>query len=188
MPFLSNPMMMGSMAAGGGGFDPNTPTGTYVEGEGGYYIGTITYADSRTFALFTPEKAEGQNNSVQWKTTADGTPGTQDDDDGWANLQGMIAAGISSHPMGQFCTNITAGGKDDWYPPAINELYVMYDARGSIAGADAIDTDSDWCWSSTERPDRVFTAWITRFSDGIGNASNNKASPLRVRAVRRLAI
>lgn len=177
-------MPLPGLMRGPSGFDPSTPLGTFVPEQGGYYIGTIIDG-GKNFALFLAEKAEGQNNSLQWKTSNNTTAGTASVTNGPANLAGMVAAGIALHPAGQFCNNLTIGGFTDWYLPAKDELNVIYTNRTAISGGDAIDMDATWCWSSSEYT--ASHAWSQRFSDGGANFLV-KASIFRVRAVRRLEI
>lgn len=167
------------------GFDPSTPLGTFVPEQGGYYIGTILDGGSN-FALFYANKAQGQNNSLQWKTTQTATVGTTSVTNGFANLEGMVAAGITLHPAGQFCKNLTIGGLADFYPPATDELNVIYTNRAAILGVDAIDVDATYYWSSSESVSPGF-AYCRRFD--LGSAiQGNKTGSFRVRAVRRLEI
>lgn len=166
------------------GFDPSTPLGTFVPEQGGYFIGTILDGGSN-FALFYANKAQGQNNSLQWKTGNTATAGTSSLTNGSANLAGMVAVGIASHPAGQFCNNLTIGGFTDWYFPAKDELNVIYTNRASIIGADAIDADTNFYWSSSEAS--ASASGRRRFSDGL-ESDAGKINSYRVRAVRRLEI
>jgi hypothetical protein len=107
------------------GFDPNTPIGTAVEG--GYFAGLISHtADGvATHALIVAPAATGYNGqaTLQWKTTASATAGTQNEYDGAINTAAMDNA---SHPAAQYCAGLSIGGYSDWYLPARYELEIAY--------------------------------------------------------------
>lgn len=178
-------MPLPGLMRGPSGFNPSTPLGTFVPEQGGYYIGTILDG-GKNFALFYANKAEGQNNSLQWKTTETTTAGTTSLTNGPANLAAMVTVGIALHPAGQFCKSLMIGDFTDWYLPAKDELSVIYTNRTVISGVDAIDVDTTFYWSSSEYS-ATPTAWIQRFSDGVAG-SGGKINSFRVRAVRRLEI
>lgn len=165
------------------GFDPNAPAGTFFAEHGGYYMGVF----SSVYALFLAPKSTGQNNSVQWKTSNTATTNTQNMDDGYANLQAMVTAGIAQHPMGNWCRNLTIGGHTDWYPPSFNELDRIYTNRNSIVGADAIDVDASYYWSSTESFPFTNQARVQVFNSG-GTTGGDKTNNMRVRAIRRFEL
>lgn len=148
---------------------------------GGYYIGNINDG-GQTYALILAPKSSGQNNSLQWKNKKTTTTGTTSTTDGLSNSNAMNNA---NHPAAQFCRGLSVGGYTDWYLPAKDELNVVYTNRSVISGADSIDTDTTYYWSSTE--DSAAFAWGQRFSDG-SQVYNTKVTPFRARAVRRLAI
>jgi len=52
-------------------------------------------------------------------TIALSTGGTYGDSD-------SVTAGIQPHQAAQYCTDLVQDGHDDWYLPAISELYTMY--------------------------------------------------------------
>ena len=64
--------------------------------------------------------------NLAWKTSDTATTGANSLFDGAANLAAMIAAGIADHPAAQFCTGLTIGGFNDWYPPAQLEHDIVY--------------------------------------------------------------
>jgi hypothetical protein len=123
-------------AAGGnaGGFDPNTPIGTAIEG--GFFAGLISHtADGvATHALIVAPRATGASGTgytlttnYAWKTSATTTTGTTSTFDGVANTAAMVTAGIADHPAAQFCVNLSIGGYSDWYLPAQYELDIAYE-------------------------------------------------------------
>lgn len=150
---------------------------------GGYYIGDIIDGGVLFYLVLAPKSA-GQNNSLQWKTTRTGTAGTTSLTNGYANLQAMISAGITEHPAGDFCRNLTIGGFSDWYYPAEDELIVVFQNRGSITGVDAIDQDNAEYWSSSQKSSTQ--ALAMRFVDG-RTSEPLKTNGYRVRAMRRVA-
>lgn len=160
------------------------PLGTLVPEQGGYYIGTILDG-GKNYALFLANKTQGQSSSLLWKTSDTPTSGTDSLTNGLANLAGMVAAGITLHPAGQFCKNLTIGSKTDWYFPARDELDVIYTNRMAIVGVNAIDVDATYYWASSERS--ADAAWIQQFSSG-SRGGGIKTDGYRVRAVRRLEI
>jgi hypothetical protein len=120
-------------AAGAGGFDPNTPIGTAIEG--GYFAGLISHtADGvATHALIVAPRATGATGTgytlttmQQWKTAQTTTSGTTSPFDGAANTAAMVAAGIANHPAANFCVGLSIGGYSDWYLPARYELEIAY--------------------------------------------------------------
>jgi hypothetical protein len=118
-------------AAGVGGFDPNTPIGTAIEG--GYFAGLISHTANSvaTHALIVAPAATGASGTdytittnLQWKTAATTTVGTTSPFDGAANSANMNNA---SHPAAQFCEGLSIGGYSDWYLPARYELDIAYE-------------------------------------------------------------
>lgn len=160
----------------------NKPPAIGLPWQGGYYIGDIVDGGN-LFHLVLAPKSIGQNNSLTWGPISNlaGTSATN----GWANLQAMIAAGITSFPAGKFCDDLTISGNIDWYLPAIDELVVVYNNRSAIVGADSIDADLTPYWSSTQNPSTSY-AWARRFGSG-ANFGEAKNQPRRCRAVRRIA-
>jgi hypothetical protein len=126
----------GLRAAAGnlGGFDPNTPIGTAIEG--GFFAGLISHTANSvpTHALIVAPRATGASGSgytittdLAWKTTTTTTAGTTSSFDGAANTAAMVTAGIASHPAANFCVNLSIGGFTDWYLPARYELDIAYE-------------------------------------------------------------
>jgi hypothetical protein len=121
-------------AAGVGGFDPNTPIGTAIEG--GFFAGLISHTANSvpTHALIVAPRATGASGTgytittnLQWKTTNSTTTGTTSSFDGAANTAAMVTAGIASHGAANFCVNLSIGGFTDWYLPARYELDIAYE-------------------------------------------------------------
>jgi hypothetical protein len=102
---------------------------------GGFFAGYISHtADGvPTHALIVAPRATGASGTGYpvtttyiWKTSTTSTAGATSTFDGRANTDAMIAAGISLHPAGQFCTGLSIGGYTDWYLPARYELDIAY--------------------------------------------------------------
>jgi hypothetical protein len=78
--------------------------------------------------------------NLAWKTSDTATTGTTSLFDGAANTAAMVAAGIANHPAAQFCTNLTIGGFNDWYPPSQLEKDIVYSNLKPNATANATGT------------------------------------------------
>jgi len=103
---------------------------------------------------------------------------------GSGNTDAIIAQ--SSNSVAKYCRDVTDGGKTDWYLPAIAELEALllrkFDVNtklSTMAGADLLLPYNNY-WSSTE-----YAANAVYAIDDLSTAAYNKASTIRVRAVRR---
>lgn len=103
---------------------PTVPDSIGVLFEGGYYAGKIV-VDGKKYALIVSPKPEGEG-STNFANYVSVTPGAVSKNDGWANTQAMIAAGIDLFPAAKFCRSLTINGFDDWYLPSIDELALCY--------------------------------------------------------------
>jgi hypothetical protein len=91
---------------------------------GGYFAGQISTAGNSIadYNLVVGPVASAQS-TLQWKTSATSTAGTDSNIDGPANSTAMNNA---THPAAQFCEAVTTGGFTDWYMPARYELEICY--------------------------------------------------------------
>jgi hypothetical protein len=103
--------------------------------QGGYFAGYISHTANgvATHALIIAPRATGASGSLypvttglSWKTSRTSTAGANNLYDGKVNTDAMVAAGITSHPAGQFCVNLSIGGYSDWYLPSWYELEIAY--------------------------------------------------------------
>lgn len=102
---------------------------------GGFFAGYISHTANGvpTHALIVAPRATGASGTGyplttmrQVKTSNTATLNTQSDFDGSANTAAMVAAGISLHPIAQWCVGLSIGGYSDWYFPARDELDIAY--------------------------------------------------------------
>lgn len=182
-------------AASGGGLTPPA-IGAFWNEQGGYYAGSITYADARQFYLIVSDVA-GETTGV-WGNSGTVT-GAVNTDDGAANQATIEARGGAVPAPFATCRDYSAGGFDDWYLLAKDELAVvrtnLYPAKPgqhanfATGGPQAFKVDR-YYWTSTES--ESLYAWARAFySDGVaaGSALNRlKTSSQGVRPVRRVAV
>lgn len=106
--------------------------------------------------------------------------------DGATNTATIVSAlGDGSDFAAGLCSNLTFDGYSDWYLPAYDQLFAMYDASSTVNKGDYSGTWADFApniyWSSYDT--YPLYAGITRFSDG-GRFSDFKSSTNYVRCVR----
>lgn len=144
---------------------------------GGYYFGTLG-----GYYLIA---AAAEGSSYAYKTSQTSTTGADSDTDGYANLQAMITAGITDHPSGNYCNNLSSGGYSDWYPPAIDELELLYSVKSTLESYGASFT-SNVHWSSTQYLSTF--ARTVDFSDGTSSYMAKNLTGYYTTAIRRVAI
>jgi hypothetical protein len=108
--------------------------------------------------------------------------GTTNATNGAADTALLASFAAAAHPPAHFCAELVAGGYDDWYLPAIDELNVLYTQRTLIGGF-----FSNPYWSSTES---TIPAWQSGHAMwrhfGTGTLAHGpKDTTVRVRCVRR---
>ena len=117
------------------------------------------------------------------------TRGTVNTTNGLANTDTLASRGSSvttGHPSAYTAKNLTTGGYNTWYMPAIQELITLYSNQSKTPFASANGfLSSTRYWSSTEvdANNAINLAWWT------GAQSNSlKYNPMYSRAVRRSTI
>ena len=98
---------------------------------GGYYAGQISMNGDgvATHNIVIAPRATGQTITTWKDNWPASTAGTTSQFDGNANSRAAVASG-DVHAAASFCRNLTIGGYDDWYMPAIKELdIVLYNLK-----------------------------------------------------------
>jgi hypothetical protein len=91
--------------------------------------------------------AGAEASSLRWKIDTTSTTGTTSETSGRANTNGIITAGVASHPAGAAC----AARGEDWFLPSMDELTRLYNNRNSLTAAAAFPvTTTTAFWSSTQ--------------------------------------
>lgn len=94
-----------------------------------------------------------------------------------------LATNFTGTDAATYCENMVFAGYDDWYLPAVDEIYFL--AGGKSAGIPGLSSATDKYWVSTESDTTMsYTAEIR--SDGGGYGVNNKTSLQRVRCIRKV--
>jgi hypothetical protein len=111
--------------------------------------------------------------------------------DGQANTNAMILAGAAVGTAAELCNIRIAGGKADWYLPALDELRYMFENRFLInlnqSNLLFIPLTFANYWSSTQLTDTL--AWHLSFINGVASSpALTKDQTINVRAVRRFTI
>ena len=97
------------------------PTRVGQKFKGGYFTGVIRIGTTCYAIIVAPKST--QTSGLPFKTSDSATANTQSVNDGWTNTNSM---NNSSHPVAQYCRNMTAGGYTDWYLPSRDELELCY--------------------------------------------------------------
>jgi len=124
------------------------------------------------------------SNSTWASPTTTNVNGAESTTDGYQNSLDIISDTRISSSAAQFCTDLIAGGHDDWYLPAVNELVAMMSVINTINPViinnlgDEITTSH---WSSTEAThNEAYTVPI----NGAMLSTNKSFGGLEVRAIR----
>lgn len=159
--------------------------------EGGYYAGTITYADSRQFHLIVADISQ-DTTPGQWGFSGN-LIGADDFDDGKANTQ--VAADLGGSPVFDLATNYTdTEGNNDYYIAADNEwaqIDSTLDPTTTAAtefqtgGSQAFD-DSNQYWTSRETSGTQAAVWF--FDQNAIGGRNKTATTFRARPIRRVPV
>lgn len=169
--------------------------GAYWNEQGGYYAGTISYSDGRTFHLVVAEKAaELANQNYGYYDTL---VGAASHDDGAFNQEAVTALGLTgggSFPPTAFkdAADWTKDEHSDFYLPSLDELNLIYTnlapaKPGQVALFASGGNQSfvqNYYWSSTEVS--TTRSQFVRFTDGaIGD--HWKYQNFYARPIRRVA-
>lgn len=130
----------------------------------------------------------GSSSNITWNASFAHTDytvsGATNSDDGDGNTALLLTVdadgtepGVQPHDAAVACDTLVSDGHSDWYLPARNELWEMYDNRTAIGNFTNTQT-----WSSTESG--INSAFRIDFSSG-SNAAATKNGSLRVRCVRK---
>jgi len=106
--------------------------------------------------------------------------------DGLQNSLDIINDSQTTDSAAELCLNLVAGGHNDWYLPAVNELVSLFDARSSINSILTSNLGDDLSlsttWSSTE-----FNSINVKTHDGSepgGSVSPRTETNKKIRAIR----
>jgi hypothetical protein len=108
---------------------------------------------------------------------------------GLANTNTLASYGQTAYPAAYWCKNLTTGGYNTWYLPAIDELITCYSNKSSLPFSSINGFIGDWYWSSTENTAGVGAyqykyGFARNMSNGTSGGLSRTAS-LNVRAVRK---
>ena len=150
---------------------PSATVGT-VCADGARYAG-LNAAGQRFYVAGAVEST-----TWRWKTTTTSTTGATSANNGRANTDAMITAGIALHPAAQACVNRGSA----WYLPSPDELARLSTVR-SLGVSPFPVSGSTAFWSSQEASS---TSGIQRRLDGTSTSlgSTSKTTSLRVLCVR----
>lgn len=146
----------------------------------GTVLGGTTWDGRRLYVT----AADGPNQTWSNGATSYVTVGANSMTDGRANTLKMAADTGYRAPYraAALCRALTAGGRDDWYLPARDELSVLYENRAAIGGFDTSGGPGSWYWASTEAGDRALGRV---FDDSTATFTEAKGMSFSVRCVRR---
>ena len=105
---------------------------------------------------------------------------------GLVNTNVLAGFGQAAHPAAYAAKNLTTGGYNTWYLPAINELNTLYSNKSATPFATANSFVGTKYWSSTFSNNS--TPNFQDFSNGSVLNNSTPTSSFSVRAVRRTAI
>lgn len=138
----------------------------YYVGEAGPAGGIVFYdkGDDSGGWRFMEAAPSDQSTGIQWYNGSDTTTGAIATATGTGAMNTstiVVSQGAGSYAA-QLCYDLILGGKDDWFLPSKDDLYMMYinlkqQNRGNFASA--------WYWSSSE--DDYPYAWSQSFGAGV---------------------
>lgn len=128
----------------------------------GFYCGMVILQDSTTYKLYATKKSVDLSRQYRTVTSADIITGDSYLYDGIANTDRLLAGGDS--PAATFADRTLVGESDQWYVPAIWELYAIYSRMGSIL--------STYVHQSTVGGQRPWAVLPLRTANSGGNAQS----------------
>jgi len=151
---------------------------------GGFYMGRISAAGT-TYNLIVSPKSGGATSGRQWLFTNNYTGPDLSDVDGYANTYNEMTS--FSFRAGNFASGRNINGFSDWYLPAIDEIFVIYNnGAGPNSSGDPLPTGEDFnaaeYWSSTDFSDA--RSCVFDFSSNQGSFEE-MTDGYCVRAIRR---
>ena len=94
-----------------------------------------------------------------------------------------LAAMTDVQTIPRYCANLEAHGRDDWYLPSRQELYVMYQMYDSVS-TDLNTSGDNWYFSSSES-DSISYIWTVHIGSGSFWHEGFKPNTLPARCVRK---
>lgn len=149
-----------------------------VDFGGGTYAGRF-FVGAQAYALIVAPADAGELESTQWGPLKKKVGGAASYSDGLKNTSAMAAAGSE---LARWAAALRIADFDDWYIPSSLEALIAF---GELGAADIFA--KDWYWTSTQYAGGAASAWCQTFNDG-RQYGTSKASELRARAVRRVAL
>lgn len=164
--------------------------------DGSVYAGQTTDGNVKMFATrcdygmtWNGASCTGSRTEPPWNdgnTSGYVTTGVTDDNAGAANTAALITidsdgitGGTQPHQAAQACADLTAGGRDDWYLPAHNELYVLYTNQVAIGGFSV----GPYYWTSEEYDNDG--AYTLRMDGSFGTTLKSSTGARPIRCVRK---
>ena len=160
---------------------PTTAIGSELRSGAGFWLGTAGDGISKMYVA--PKSSE-----VQKAWGSQGTSrGTVSTTNGLANTNTLAGFGEAAHPAAYHCKNLTHGGYNTWYLPAVNELITCYSNKSATPFANAdgfVVTSGPYpYWSSTEVGNYARAMYMENGAYYVRLKSNGGYN---VRAVRRV--
>lgn len=170
-------------------------TGASATGGSTHYIGeafgggTVFYVDKTGQHGLIVSNADISTGSV-WSNVSTTLIGVtaQSNWDGDGNTDAIINQPLHNTSAAQLCRNYNGGGNNDWYLPAEDELYKIFDARYELSkalGTNSVKMVTRY-WSSTEKRNDMAFYFVFYGGGGMstGDTYDSKSSSYYVRAVR----
>lgn len=161
---------------------PTPPAiGEYWTGQGGYYVGDITYADGRQFHLVMTPKADIV--TLKFRTGSNDVA-ARDLYDGYSNQQLILASDAEgTRPAIEFCRDYRGGGFDDWYLLSVEEFKAVWPNTWKVAHPEFTSRGGTYQWLSyvyNAHSCGVFKpADGTTYLNGASKGSSYAVNPIR---------